>query len=111
MEQGRAALVVIPVFLTEHCPDALGAAPPSIRGLVAAPGIVAKRHFSALNEPGSAAGGLPLLAGRGCGRLAPAGGPQGRGRTPTSAEKALFEWAGHAGYPAFRAILSPVKSY
>jgi len=31
--------------------------------------------------------------------------------TPASAEKALFEWAGHAGYPAFRAILSPVMSY
>jgi len=31
--------------------------------------------------------------------------------TPASAKKALFEWAGHAGYPAFRAILSPVMSY
>jgi len=148
MQQSRAALVVIPVFLNEHCPEALGATLPSIRGLVAAPGIFAKRHFSALNEPG-----LPqalkhsgrdqvLVAGTGahvcvtqtmpgllpadyrCWPAADAVGSRRQedrkaaverlrdaGVTPASAEKALFEWAGHADYPAFRATLSPVKSY
>ena len=33
------------------------------------------------------------------------------GVTLASAEMALFEWAGHAEYPAFCAILSPVRSY
>jgi len=46
-----AKAVQIPVFLTEHCPDALGATLLSIRGLIEAPGIFAKRHFSAMNEP------------------------------------------------------------
>jgi len=33
------------------------------------------------------------------------------GATPASAELALFEWVGHADYPAFRVMLSLVKSY
>ncbi|MDA0981571.1 MAG: isochorismatase family protein [Proteobacteria bacterium] len=48
--QGAKALQ-IPVFLTEHCPEALGATLPTIRGLVAESAIFAKRHFSAMNEP------------------------------------------------------------
>lgn len=48
--EGAKALQ-IPVFLTEHCPEALGATLPSIRGLVAESAIFAKRHFSAMNEP------------------------------------------------------------
>jgi len=40
----------IPVFLTEHCPEALGATLPAIRGLVAESAVIAKRHFSAMDE-------------------------------------------------------------
>lgn len=147
-EQGRSALVVIPVFLTEYCPDALRAALLSIRGLVAAPGIFTKQHFSAPNKPGlpqalkhsgrdqvlvSGMGAHvcvrhtmpgPLQADYRCWPAADAVGTRRQedrkaavsrlrdaGVTLASAEMALFEWAGHAEYPAFCAILSPVRSY
>lgn len=40
----------IPVFLTEHCSEALGVTVPSIRELVAGSRVIAKRHFSAMHE-------------------------------------------------------------
>lgn len=46
-----ASALQIPVFLTEHCPGALGATLPAIRALVADSAVIAKRHFSAMNEP------------------------------------------------------------
>lgn len=49
--EGAKALQV-PVFLTEHCPEALGPTIPSIRDRVAATAVFAKRHFSAMSEPG-----------------------------------------------------------
>lgn len=45
-----AQALQIPVFLTEHCPEALGPSLASIRTLVAPSAVVAKRHFSAMSE-------------------------------------------------------------
>ena len=41
----------IPVFVTEHCPEAIGPTVPGLRDLVPASSIVGKRHFSAMAEP------------------------------------------------------------
>lgn len=46
-----AQALQIPVFLTEHCPEALGPSIASIRTLVAESAVIAKRHFSAMSEP------------------------------------------------------------
>lgn len=47
--KGAQALGV-PVLLTEHCPDAIGATLPGIRSLVAETQVICKRHFSAMDE-------------------------------------------------------------
>lgn len=41
----------VPVFLTEHCPEAIGPTVPALRGLVPASSLIGKRHFSAMAEP------------------------------------------------------------
>lgn len=46
-----ARLLGIPVFLTEHCPEAIGATVPRLRELVPDSSIIGKRHFSAMAEP------------------------------------------------------------
>ncbi len=40
----------VPVFLTEHCPEALGPTLSSIREPVPASHVIGKRHFSAMEE-------------------------------------------------------------
>lgn len=59
--EGAQALQV-PVFLTEHCPEALGKTLEPIRARVGESQIIAKRHFSAMSEPA-----LPAAL-RACGR-------------------------------------------
>lgn len=41
----------VPVFLTEHCAEAIGPTVPALRGLVPASSLIGKRHFSAMAEP------------------------------------------------------------
>lgn len=46
-----ARLLEIPVFLTEHCPEAIGPTVSRLRELVPESSIIGKRHFSAMAEP------------------------------------------------------------
>ena len=47
-----AALLGIPAFASEHCPERIGATLPALRGHFAADAILRKTHFSCADEPG-----------------------------------------------------------
>ena len=47
-----AAMLGIPAFASEHCPDRIGGTLPGLRGHFAAEAILRKTHFSCADEPG-----------------------------------------------------------
>jgi nicotinamidase-related amidase len=137
----------VPIVATEHCPEAIGSTLPLLMQVVNPSQIVAKRHFSAMDEAA-----LPEVLGR-AGRtqvvvagmeahvcvlqtalgIAAAGYDcrvavdavgsrhgedkqvalerlRQAGIGLVTAEMVLFEWMVHADHPAFRTIISRIKS-
>lgn len=64
-----ARLMGVPVTVTEHVPDRIGATDPAILAHLNQPTIFGKTHFGAANEPEIAAHGLALAKAEGRARV------------------------------------------